>query len=260
MNDKSIIVVANKHLNNFYSALSTDEASVSVEPFTRSMDSIHKKSADIVLLDCGHDGVNGLEWLSKFKKMRKDAPVIFITNERSHDIVMNAYKLGVRDYFTKPVSISELNRIIKELLSLKRLSSEKRTSLPCNHDSSDHNIDCKLTNAILSDVPTGIMCAVHYIEESLSNTLSLSEIAEQANLSKYHFTRIFKSLTGFTPLEFVGILKMHKAKNLFIDENLSVSEVAEKVGYIDVRNFDRRFKQHTGLTPTMYKNSMKNSL
>jgi YesN/AraC family two-component response regulator len=256
MNHKSIVAVTKDHLNDFYSALSTDETRVSVIPFTQSMDAIRKKNADIVLLDCGHDGVNGLEWLNEFKKSRTDAPVIFITSVKSHDIVMNAYKLGIRDYFTKPVSISELRRIIMELLSLKMSSREKRSALPCKPP----GINCKMKNFIISDIPVNIVCAVHYIEENLSSELSLSKIASHANLSKYHFSRTFKRLTGFSPMEFVVILKMNKAKKLFTEKNLSISKVAEQIGYLDLRNFERRFKKHTGLTPSLFKKSFINNL
>jgi AraC-like DNA-binding protein/CheY-like chemotaxis protein len=256
MNDKSIVVVAKEHSNNFYSALPSDERSVSVVPFKQSIDAIHKKNADIVLLDCGHDGENGLEWLTEFKNLRKDAPVIFITNVKSHDIVMNAYKLGVRDYFTKPVSISELYRIITELLSLKRSTNEKRRSLPCK----PANGNCKMRNNMISDIPTELARAVHYIDENISNSLNLSDISRQANLSKYHFARSFKKMTGFSPLEFAGILKMHRAKKLLQDINFPVSLVAEEVGYDDLRNFDRRFKQYTGFTPSMYRKSFSDNL
>lgn len=247
--EKSIVVISRKHLHNFYSFLSGEGTKVYAMPFTRSFAGIHKINADIVLLDCGNDGADGLQWLTEFKKVRKNTPVIFITSVRSHDIVMSAYKLGVRDYFTKPVSISELNRIITALMSLKKISSEKRISLPCK----PALVNCKLTNIMMSDIPANIACAVHYIEENLSKSLTLSEIAEQANLSKYHFTRIFKSLTGFSPLEYVIILRMHKAKKLLEENELHILGIAEEVGYLDLRNFDRRFKQHTGLTPSLYR-------
>lgn len=247
--EKSIVVVARKHLHNFYSVLSGGGTKVSVMHFTRTFEGIHKINADIVLLDCGSDGADGLQWLSEFKKVRKDTPVIFITSVRSHDIVMSAYKLGVRDYFTKPVSISELNRIITALMSLKKISSEKRISLPCK----PAHVSCKLTNAMMSDIPANIACAVHYIEENSSKLVSLSKIAEQANLSKYHFTRIFKRLTGFSPLEYMIILRMHKAKKLLEENELHISGIAEEVGYPDLRNFNRRFKQHTGITPSLYR-------
>lgn len=256
VNEKSIAVVAREHLHNFYSALSGDGTRISVMPFKRSFEAIHKMSADIVLLDCGHNGADGLEWLAEFKKARKDAPVIFITSVRSHDIVVSAYKLGVRDYFTKPVSISELRRITTELLSLKKISREKRNSLPCK----PANINCKLTNIMMSDIPANIACAVHYIEENISKSLTLSEIARQANLSKYHFTRMFKRLTGFSPLEYVIIMRMHKAKKLLEENEISISGIAEEVGYLDLRNFDRRFKKHTGLTPSMYRKTFSHNL
>jgi len=246
---KSIVVVTNRRLNNFYTALATGETSVSVLPLSGSLDGIQKTETDIVLIDCDHDGQIGLQWLTEFKKVKKDVPVIFITNVKSHDIVMNAYKLGVRDYFTKPVSTSEIHRVIINLLSLKKTSTERRMSLHCV----PAGVDCKMTNFMISEIPSNITCAVHYIEDNLSTSLSLDDIARKANLSKYHFIRIFKGLTGFSPLEYAIVLRMHRAKKLLTEKDLPISIVAEEVGYVDLRNFDRRFKKHTGLTPSSYR-------
>jgi len=255
MINKSIVVVSPGYRNNFYSALSSNGTRISVVPFTHSKEVIQKNGVDVVLLDCGNDGETGLSWLTEFKKAQKDVPVIFITGIRSHDIVVRAYKLGIRDYFTKPVSISELNRTVTELLTFKNTSRETRKSLSCAYD----HENCKLTNALSSDIPSSLICAVHYIENNLSRSLTLHEIAQQANLSKYHFTRLFKRLTGFSPLEYAIILKMHKAKKLLMEKDLPISLVAEDVGYFDLRNFDRRFKEHTGLTPSTYRKS-RNSI
>jgi YesN/AraC family two-component response regulator len=251
MTDKIIAVVSPEYGNNFYSALSGNGTKISVVPFTHSKEVIHKNGVDVVLLDCCNDGETGLSWLTEFKKVKKTVPVIFITGVKSHDLVVRAYKLGVRDYFTKPVSISELNRTVTKLLSFKNTWRETRKSLSCHSDYEN----CKLTNALRSDIPSSLLCAVHYIENNLEQSLTLHEIAQQANLSKYHFTRLFKRLTGFSPLEFAIILKMHKAKKLLMKKDLPITLVAEDVGYFDLRNFDRRFKEHTGLTPSSYRKS-----
>jgi YesN/AraC family two-component response regulator len=258
--DKSIVVVAKEYLNNFYSALSNEETSVSMVTFPQSMNTVQKKRADVVLLDCGHDGDNGLVWLSEFKTYKKDVPVIFITSIRSHDVVMHAYKLGVRDYFIKPVSISELNRLITELLFFKRNSLEKRMPLPRIHDVNKHPIGSKISDEMLSDIPKNMANVVQYIEENISRPLNLNELANLAGLTKFHFLRKFKRLTGFSPLEYVILLRMHKAKKLLLERNFPVSSVAGEVGYCDLRNFDRRFKQHTGFTPSSYRKTFLNNL
>jgi len=256
MIDKSLVVISKEQENNFYSSLSSENTRVSLVPFSYSKEFFQKKNPDIVLLDCGHDNESGLGWLNEFKKEKKDVPVIFITSVKSHDTVMRAYKLGVRDYFIKPVSMSELNRVITDLHSLKCQSREKRKTLPCVPP----KIDCKMTNIMTSDIPTKIACIVHYIEENISKPFNLANIASQANLSKFHFARIFKKLTGFSPLEFVIIMKMHKAKKLLMEKELPISVVAEEVGYLDLRNFNRCFKKHTGITPAAYRNSCFNNL
>jgi YesN/AraC family two-component response regulator len=253
MKTKSKVVVVKKHRTNFYTALSSREIEVSFVPLSQSLNNTETMHADIVLLDCGYDSGEGLAWFRKFKKLKSDVPVIFITNVKSYDVVKKAYSLGVRDYFAKPVSISELQRLITELLTLKRNSHEKRTALPCTYDEDTFAHDCKMVNAMLSDIPERIVCVVHYIEENLSRTLNLDELAQIAHLSKYYFVKMFKQMTGFSPLEYTTILKIHRAKHLLTEEDIPVSIIAEEVGYRDLRNFDRCFKRHTGYSPVSYR-------
>jgi AraC-like DNA-binding protein/CheY-like chemotaxis protein len=256
MIDKSTVVITKEPTDNFYSALSNDETRVVIMPLTHATNTITKMGADVVLLDCGYDTENGLGWLTEFKRLKKDIPVIFITSIRSHDVVICAYKLGVRDYFTKPVSISKLNRLITELHYLKNMSREKRKALSCIPASTDRNI----TNSMNSDIPENMENVMQYVKEHIFSPFHLNEFANLTGLSKFHFLRKFKRLTGFSPLEYVIILRMHKAKKLLLERDVPVSSVAEEVGYSDLRNFERRFKQHTGLTPSSYRKAFLNNL
>ncbi len=81
----------------------------------------------------------------------------------------------------------------------------------------------------------------------------LREAAEKLGISEAHFCRIFKSYTGFRPMEYANLFKLQKAKNLLRNTDLSVAEVAAEIGYDSHSYFSMLFKKHTGVTPTQYR-------
>lgn len=95
--------------------------------------------------------------------------------------------------------------------------------------------------------------ALLYINEQYGRDLSVDEIAEAQNLSKYHFMRLFKTETGQTLTQYIKELRMEKAKELLQTE--SVTNTAFAVGYNDSNYFSTVFKKHTSQTPTQYKQS-----
>ncbi len=94
-----------------------------------------------------------------------------------------------------------------------------------------------------------------FIEEHLSEELTLETIARNFFLSPYYFCRLFKRLTGMTVMEFATSLRINKAKEILEKTNLPISEVARAVGYSDPNYFSRVFKKLTGMTPSRYRSS-----
>jgi len=96
--------------------------------------------------------------------------------------------------------------------------------------------------------------AFDYIEKNISNNFSLDELAEVANFSKYHFSRIFQSLIGETPFKFIQRVRLERAAMLLGGSIMSVSEVSTNCGFSDISIFSRNFKNHFKITPTEYRN------
>lgn len=83
----------------------------------------------------------------------------------------------------------------------------------------------------------------------LAEPLSLEEMAEIAYLSPFHFNRIFRSITGTPPGEFLAALRLDAAKRLLLTTSLSVTDVCFDLGYTSLGTFTSRFKQLIGLSP-----------
>jgi AraC family transcriptional regulator len=96
-----------------------------------------------------------------------------------------------------------------------------------------------------------------YIEEHLSDDFSLSELAETAGLSPFHFSRAFKESFGLPPHRYLSSRRIDKAKDLLARPNLSVTEIGAQLGFSETSSFSTAFLRHTGTTPTAYRRSIE---
>ncbi len=88
-----------------------------------------------------------------------------------------------------------------------------------------------------------------YINEHLHQEIKLIELAAIAQMSPYHFLRLFKQSMGVTPHQYILQCRIEKAKNLLQHSELSIAEVAASVGFCDQSHFTRYFKRIVGVTP-----------
>jgi AraC-like DNA-binding protein len=89
-----------------------------------------------------------------------------------------------------------------------------------------------------------------YIETNYAGTISVESLSEQASLSKFHFSRLFKELTGRTVMEYITSIRMTKAEFLLCNSTLSITEIALRTGFRDVYYFSRAFKKNHLLSPS----------
>ena len=109
----------------------------------------------------------------------------------------------------------------------------------------------KLAN---SDV---IEAAKEYIHKNYSDPeLSVGEISEYVRLSTVQFNTLFKRYCATTPGEYINQYRIKTAKELLADGSDNVSEICDKVGFLNKRTFNRVFKKFTNMTPTDYKRSV----
>jgi AraC family transcriptional regulator len=87
------------------------------------------------------------------------------------------------------------------------------------------------------------------MRERVDYRFSLEVMAELAHLSPYYFARTFRQITGIPPGEFLGALRIEKAKQLLLTTDLSVGEICFEVGYNSIGTFTTRFTQLVGLPP-----------
>ena len=91
---------------------------------------------------------------------------------------------------------------------------------------------------------------------NLAESISIEKLAELAELSPFHFSRVFKQATGMTPLQFVTRERMLQAQRLIRETSRSHIEIALEVGYTSPSHFAQVFRRIVGVTPTEFHNAL----
>jgi AraC-like DNA-binding protein len=95
-----------------------------------------------------------------------------------------------------------------------------------------------------------IVRAKQFIDEHYTEELSLGNVAASIHTSRFHLCKQFRRVTGLNFTEFVSRTRVEKAKDLLLNPNLRVSEIAYEVGFQSLTHFNRMFKRIMGSSPT----------
>ena len=90
---------------------------------------------------------------------------------------------------------------------------------------------------------------LNYIQEHLAKALTVERLAQEASLSPYYFSRLFKQSMGRPLYPYVLEQRLEAAKRLLVAGPLSISEVAARTGFTDQSHLHRHFKRRYGITP-----------
>jgi len=206
----------------------------------------HAKADQIVLLDCykphcyytttgwdaewlHFDGSNARNYFEAI--LDNGIPVIGL-----HDTYrFEKYLHKIYSSFKEHLSIKEalLNNYIVNIL----------TELLIGRDL-EHSVN--VSASIIEDT-------VAYINEHLTDPLTLEELASQASLSTFYFSRLFKKETGFTPHGYVITARVNIAKFLLKSSNSTIKEICFGTGFTSESSFCTTFKKVTGSTPSEYR-------
>lgn len=134
-----------------------------------------------------------------------------------------------------------------ELLSISRLLT--LLSLIQREVAQNDNVQDKASHSVAR--------AIQHMNRFSDSNLALDDYAEMCCMSKYHFIRVFKQVTGFSPMEYRNRIRIDHAKELLENSYFSVSEISEALGYSSLAYFSAHFKNAVGSSPTEYQNKKR---
>ena len=201
---------------------------------------------DVVMLDCRYEHIYHAWGNLKFHYFH-------FAGSSAFDYTALLYELN-HSALLKGACSNTLSSTFQNILHLARsqtnAQNEHRISVYL------HMILCELAEACYSIPATAngsIDQAISFMEEHLTEDISLDEIASHISLSKYYFNRLFSQHIGMTPHRYFNNLRVQRAKRLLMTTYASVEEVAAQCGFDNASNFIRLFKQRTGMTPTAFR-------
>jgi AraC-like DNA-binding protein len=107
-----------------------------------------------------------------------------------------------------------------------------------------------------NEEPPLISRAKSFIGEHQAESISLDQIAKTLNVSTFYFCKLFKKATGLTFTDYFARTRIERAKNLLLNPNVRISEVAYDCGFLSLTHFNRIFKRVVGKSPTLYRQSL----
>lgn len=201
---------------------------------------------DLVVMDVMMPEPNGLELCRRIKRDEKlrHIPVILLTARTSQEQKMEGFEAGADDYVTKPFNFEILQSRIRNLLQQRDIRSQD--GKPRIHvraaDIEVTSLDEKL-----------IQKALQIVESRLSDAdFSVEEMAREMGMSRVHLYKKLHSLTGESPIEFIRNIRLQRAAQLLEKSQLTVSEIAYKVGFNNPKYFARYFREKYQVLPSVF--------
>ena len=201
---------------------------------------VRRDRVDLVVLDHRLPDRTGLDVLIELRSIRPILPVVMLTGYGSEWICAAAFKLGVTDYLQKPVSAVDLVAAVQRILSP-------------GVDRSEVVSESEVPRGLPTPFGLPIQRAMGIIQQRYWDQLSLSELARQVGMSKHRLSHRFREVLGVTFRDYLLKVRLERAKVLLAAGHLSITEVAQDVGFGDLPRFDKVFKRYTGFTPSAYR-------
>ncbi len=208
---------------------------------------------DMVVCDIMMPEMDGIEMtrLLKNEFHTSHIPVILLTAKSLDEQKIEGIETGADDYITKPFNMVYLQKRIENILKQRKQLKERY--------SRDLEAESGLVAQSSADKEF-LDKVVRLIEENLSDpNFSIDELLEHFSFGRTIFYKKMKGVSGYSPKDFIRIIRMKKAGTLLRDTDLSVAEVSADIGLGDPNYFSKLFKKHFGENPSEYQKRQRDS-
>jgi DNA-binding response OmpR family regulator len=183
------------------------------------------------------------------KKIRNDTrtshiPLILLTARTADEQVKEGFEIGADDYVTKPFSFEILQSRIKNLLARRAMFQKSFAT----------KVDVKASEVKVSSLDEKLIeKAIKMVEDRISDPdFSVEDLSFELGMSRVHLYKKLISLTGKSPIEFIRTIRLQRAAQLLEKSQLTVAEVAYKVGFNNPKYFAKYFKEQFDILPSLY--------
>lgn len=209
----------------------------------KAWEMIPELQPDIIVSDVMMPEMDGNELCRRVKNDIRTSHILLIllTARSAQEYELQGLANGADDYITKPFNLDILSLRIKALLQRRREGYSRPMEIEPNKINIT-SLDEKL-----------IKKAIRYVEEHMdSSELSVEELSRELGMSRVHLYKKLSSITGKTPIEFIRIIRLKRAAQYLRESQLSISEIAYKTGFNNMKFFRKYFKEEFGILPSEY--------
>lgn len=210
-----------------------------------------EKKPQIVFMDIRMPGMDGLEAIRQIRTFNPHTYVVILTAYSDFTYAQEALRLGALDYVLKPAEPAILYGVLQRLI--ERIQEEEQTRI--RHEQLERKLAEVMPTLPILDVKQDdfVTKAIAHIRAEYHEPLRLVDVAQNMYISPSYLSRRFREYTGVSFKKYLTWVRMEAAKMLLKETQLSIVEIAERVGYTDSNYFSVCFKRLTGLSPSLYR-------
>ena len=190
------------------------------------------------------------KWLASFSKkfLASSHPRFFINNLSTLGAHQKQAleKISMELWWSDQITHEQLESMLLELTLGFMESADVLTSG-----------DLRNTGNTLAFMDPRIRKAIYLMRTSPQGFTDIAMVAQSVNLSRSHFFELFRRCTGLSPVVFANVLRMEFAFDALADKDESLIHIGDELGFSAQGHFTRFFKQHQGVTPSLYRQQVE---
>ena len=251
-----LVVDDNADIRTYLKSLLSEEYRIlEAENGMEALGIANREHPDLIISDVMMPEMDGITFCQEIKQQiaTSHIPVILLTARSSVVYEINGLQTGADDYITKPFNpIIVKARIHNILENRKKLREHYYNRVRFEPESLEVNeVDL---DAVFIDK------AIKLVNDNLQNEdFGIEAMVEQLFMSQSTLYRKIKSLTGLSLTGFIRSVKLKKAAQLILENQMKMSHVAYEVGFNDYKHFRKSFQQQFGCLPSDYRSRVQES-
>jgi len=209
---------------------------------------IAQASPNVVIFEFENPDAAQLQLLQTIKRLHSSIPILMITSAHGEDLAVWAFRSRVWNYLVTPVPLRELKSNLQQLAKIARA-----------RDAVGRDIESPGTVMPLSKIPQEIRSEqaamqriIEFLRKEHTSPVRVTKLARECGMSRYAFSRLFRSSHGVSCREYVMRLRIETASRMLESPHESVTEVAIAAGFSDASYFARIFRKHMRKSPIEY--------
>jgi len=214
-----------------------------------ALGAISTTTPDIIVFEFDDPIPEQLRLLQRVKRLHSSIPMLMITSTHSEDLAVWAFRTRVWNYLVKPVPLRELKSNIEQLAKIlrQRTGTARQVERPGTMMpvASGAQTDTAAPESVMQRI-------IENIRRDHTTRISVAQLARDCGMSRFSFSRLFRSSFGCSFRDYVMRLRMETACKMLEAPHPSVTHVALAAGFTDASYFARIFRRHMHKSPNEY--------